>query len=103
MSMALLRQGRLIPVPPVEKAQRFLADGDAGTERGSSGRRRRAVLGSPATVRTGLEGVAAEYGAEEVIVVSITYDHGARRRSYELIAAAFGRDRADPALSAAVV
>jgi len=25
-----------------------------------------------------------------VIVVTITYDHGARRRSYELIAEAFG-------------
>jgi hypothetical protein len=28
------------------------------------------------------------YGAEEAIVVSITYDHGARRRSYELLAEA---------------
>ena len=30
-----------------------------------------------------------EYGAEEVIVVTITHDHEARRRSYELIAEAF--------------
>jgi hypothetical protein len=34
--------------------------------------------------------VAVEYGAEEVIVVTITHDHQARRRSYELIAEAFG-------------
>jgi hypothetical protein len=33
--------------------------------------------------------VAVEYGAEEVIVVTITHDHQARRRSYELIAEAF--------------
>jgi hypothetical protein len=30
------------------------------------------------------------YGAEEVIVVTITYDHEARKRSYELIAEAMG-------------
>ena len=48
------------------------------------------MLGSPETVRAGLEDVAAEYGADEVLVVTIAYDHGARRRSYELIAEAFG-------------
>ena len=39
---------------------------------------------------SGIEAVAAEYGADEVMVVTITYDHAARRRSYELIAEAFG-------------
>jgi hypothetical protein len=34
--------------------------------------------------------VADEYGAEELIVVTITHDHQARRRSYELIADAMG-------------
>ena len=52
--------------------------------------RRRGVIGSPATVRAGIEEIASRYGAEEVIVVNISYDHGARRRSYELIAEAFG-------------
>ena len=47
-------------------------------------------MGSPERVRIGLEEVAAEYGAGEVAVVTITYDHAARRRSYELIASAFG-------------
>ena len=84
MSFAMLRRGRPIPVPPPEKAVRFLAQhGDPG-----SGRRR--IVGSPDTVRRGIEDVAAEYGADEVIVVTITHDHGARRRSYELIAEAFG-------------
>jgi hypothetical protein len=41
-------------------------------------------------VKAGIENVAAAYGADEVIVVTITHDHGARRRSYELIAEAFG-------------
>jgi luciferase family oxidoreductase group 1 len=84
MSFAMLRQGRPIPVPPPERALRFLAQhGDPG-----SGRRR--IVGAPDTVRAGIEQVAAEYGADEVIVVTITHDHGARRRSYELIADAFG-------------
>ena len=51
--------------------------------------RRRTIVGTAAQVKAGIEEAAAEYGAEEVIVVTITYDHGARRRSYELIADAF--------------
>ena len=38
----------------------------------------------------GLEEVADAYGADEVIVVTITHDHAARVRSYELIAEACG-------------
>jgi luciferase family oxidoreductase group 1 len=95
MTFSLLRQGRLIAVPPVEKALRYLET----REKRPSGRR--AVLGSPATVRAGLEEVVEEYGAEEVIVVTITHDHAARRRSYELIAEAFGlAEPAEPVPSA---
>jgi alkanesulfonate monooxygenase SsuD/methylene tetrahydromethanopterin reductase-like flavin-dependent oxidoreductase (luciferase family) len=50
--------------------------------------RRRWILGSPATVRRELDSLAREYGADEVMIVTITYDHAARRRSYELIAKA---------------
>ncbi len=97
MGMSLLRRGQLIPVPPVEKALRYLEA--KGPRPESSGRR--AVLGSPATVRAGLEQVAAEYGAEEVMIVTITFDHEARRRSYELIAEEFGLRRGARDLSAA--
>jgi luciferase family oxidoreductase group 1 len=47
------------------------------------------IIGTPEKVRAGIEQVAEEYGADEVIVVTITHDHEARRRSYELIAEAF--------------
>jgi hypothetical protein len=40
-------------------------------------------------VRAGIETIAQQYGADEVIVVTITFDHAARRRSYELLAEAF--------------
>jgi luciferase family oxidoreductase group 1 len=85
MLITLLRQGRLIPVPLPERALRFLEQQGADPTAN-----RRAVVGSPATVRAGLEEVASRYGAEEVIVVTITWDHAARRRSYELIAEACG-------------
>src|SRR3954470_342619 len=86
LAMGLLRRGRLIAVPPVEKAERFLR-GEGLLDKPPG---RRLVLGTPDKVRAGLEQVAAGYEAEEVIVVSITYDHEARKRSYELIADAFG-------------
>jgi luciferase family oxidoreductase group 1 len=99
MSMTLLRQGRLIQVPPVDKALRFLEqNGTPPAE--SRGGGRRAVIGSPEKVRAGIEEVAEQYGAEEVMVVSITYEHAARRRSYELIADAFGLERAVPKAAA---
>jgi len=34
--------------------------------------------------------VAALYEAEEAMILTTTYDHAARRRSYELIAEALG-------------
>ncbi len=95
MTLTLLRQGQLIPVPPPERALEFLRT------RGGASPGRRGIIGSPATVRAGIEALAAEYGAEEVIVVTITYDHAARRRSYELLAEAMGLQPRAGAVSAA--
>ena len=85
MTLTLLRQGRLIPVPPVEKALRFLETQGSGASIGG----RRAIVGSPPKVRARIEELASAYGAEEVMVVTITHSHEARRRSYELIADEF--------------
>jgi luciferase family oxidoreductase group 1 len=94
MTMTLLRQGRLIHVPPPEKALRFLEQHGSQPPAGPKSGSRRAVIGDPEKVRAGIEEVADQYEAEEVMVVTITYDHDARRRSYELIAEAFGLERA---------
>lgn len=90
MAFTLLQRGELIPVPPVEKALRFLEEERAGrsAQLPRLARARRRITGSPETVRTGIEAVAREYGASEVMIVTITYEHEARRRSYELIAEA---------------
>lgn len=48
--------------------------------------RDRAVVGSPATVKAGLEAFAARTGADEIMVTAQIYDETARLRSFELIA-----------------
>ena len=82
MAMTLLRQGRLIPVPPVETAVAFFEHHEPPAGR-------RAVVGSPSAVRSGIEEVVAAYAADEAMLVTITYEHEARRRSYELVAESF--------------
>ena len=44
-----------------------------------------AFVGSPQTVRRGLEEFVERTGVDELMVVSAIYDHGARLRSYELL------------------
>ena len=99
MTLSLLRRGQLIPVPPPEKALRFLAERGERPDAPPSGRR--AIIGAPGKVRDGIEALARDYGAGEVIVVTITHDHDARRRSYELIAEALALPRADLAAAEA--
>lgn len=70
---------------PMEKAQamRMLA---------------RSIVGSPQTVRAGIEALVKETGADELIVVSDVYDHELRLRSFRIIAEAAGIGaRPDPA------
>jgi luciferase family oxidoreductase group 1 len=88
MAFTLLRRGRLIAVPPPEVAQRFIESDERDPT--ASPPKRRAVIGDPAQVKAELEGVVGSYGAEELIAVNITYSHEDRRRSYELLAEAFG-------------
>src|SRR2546427_25855 len=57
---------------------------------------RRTVAGAPEQVRERLEALAAEYEADELIIVTITHDPKARRRSYELLAKVFGLEEAGP-------
>jgi luciferase family oxidoreductase group 1 len=98
MAFTLLRRNQLIPVPPPEKAVEFLEREGKPLNGGRPGRR--SIVGTPEKVRAELEAVAVQYGAEEVIVVTITYDHQVRRRSYELIAEAFGLESRPASASA---
>jgi alkanesulfonate monooxygenase SsuD/methylene tetrahydromethanopterin reductase-like flavin-dependent oxidoreductase (luciferase family) len=46
----------------------------------------RSYVGSPDTVREGLESVIAETRADELIVAAAIHDHAARVHSYEILA-----------------
>jgi len=48
----------------------------------------RSFVGTPEQVRAGLEEFVAETAADEVIVAAAIHEHGARLRSYELLAGA---------------
>jgi luciferase family oxidoreductase group 1 len=46
----------------------------------------RSIVGSPNTVRAGIDALVKETRADELIIVSDVYDHATRLRSFELIA-----------------
>ncbi len=50
---------------------------------------RRSIVGTPEQVHTGLLQLAKTHDAEELVVVTITYDYASRLKSYELLARAF--------------
>ena len=81
-----LRRGRLGPVPPPVDPDRFDAEltpvERAELEHVFSS----ALVGSPSTVQRGLSGFMDRTAADEIIVSGQIYDHGARLRSFELIA-----------------
>jgi alkanesulfonate monooxygenase SsuD/methylene tetrahydromethanopterin reductase-like flavin-dependent oxidoreductase (luciferase family) len=52
-----------------------------------------AFVGSPASVRRGVEDFVAHTGVDELMVVSAIFDHAARVRSYELLAEIGGLKR----------
>ena len=88
MVFRMMRRGRLVPVPAPETAIRFLESEGVDPLALTPGRRE--ILGTPSAVRAQLEALADEYGAEEVLAVTIVHSHAARRRSYELLAEACG-------------
>jgi luciferase family oxidoreductase group 1 len=94
MAFTLMMQGQSIRIPRVDVALRFFQDHGTATQAVTA--RRRWILGSPETVRRGLDTLAGEYAADELMIVTITHDHAARRRSYELIAEAFQHGVREP-------
>ena len=82
-----LRSGKPSRYPTVEEAEAYpyTAPERAIVEYN----RRRTVAGTPEQVRERLTALAAEYGVDELIIVTITHDPKARLRSYELLAQAF--------------
>lgn len=55
--------------------------------------RKRMAVGAPGTVVAQLKSLLQATQADELMVITMTYDHAARRRSYELLAEAFALSR----------
>jgi luciferase family oxidoreductase group 1 len=81
-------RGQYLPLPSVEEALAYpYTDG----ERASTARNRtRLFVGSPATVMTKLQPMIAASKADELMIITAVYDHDARKKSYSLLADAFG-------------
>ncbi len=99
VAMNALRRGRPMPFVAPEKAERILRS--EGEDPASPAPGRRMILGTPAQVTDGIEQLARDYGAGEVIVVTITHDHTARKRSYELLAREYGLTPGTPVAATA--
>jgi luciferase family oxidoreductase group 1 len=82
-----LRTGNPSPIPPSEEARDYpySAHERAIVDMNKS----RTIAGDPDQVRRQLGDLAQRYGVDELVVVTITYDFEARKRSYELLAEAF--------------
>jgi luciferase family oxidoreductase group 1 len=82
------RRGILAPFPPPEEA---LAYPYSEAERHEvEYHRRRQVVGAPEQVKAALLALAGTYRAGEIVVLTICHDFAARKRSYALLAEAFG-------------
>ncbi len=81
------RTGRFGPLLPPEQAPRAYSPAEQAE---AEQLRRRAIVGSPGQVRDKLLALAEDLSLDEVVVVTWTWDPAAQRRSYELLAGAFG-------------
>jgi luciferase family oxidoreductase group 1 len=81
-------RGEYLPLASPEEAAAYPY---SPAERGLIARNRaRLFVGTKATVLERLREMTAATKADEVMVTTMIYDHAARRRSYELLAEAFG-------------
>jgi luciferase family oxidoreductase group 1 len=85
----LLRdRGQYIPLPSIEEAQAYpYTDADRAA---IARNRSRLFVGSPSTVMAKLEPMISASQADELMVITAVYDHEARKKSYGLLADAFG-------------
>jgi luciferase family oxidoreductase group 1 len=81
-SFASLRAGRPIALPPPSREW----ERDPADTADPSHQTRVSFVGAPDTITPQLKDFIAQTGADELIVVSHIYDHGARLRSYERLA-----------------
>jgi luciferase family oxidoreductase group 1 len=81
--LRLIRNQPVELLPPVDSMDTIWNDFERAAVESKLGA---AIVGSASTVKAGLEQLVAETAADEMIVVTDTYDAADRLRSYELVA-----------------
>ena len=90
-SFANILRGRRGQLPrPIDDIESYWTPAE---KQRASAMLRRSFVGSPETVRAGLEAFAAETEADEIIVAAAIHEHAARLRSYALLAQLRSADR----------
>jgi luciferase family oxidoreductase group 1 len=98
LSFTRLRQGRPQPLaPPEEAAEHRFTPFEKELLRGWTSSM---VVGSPATVKAGLDDLLAATGADELMITTMVHGHADRVRSYELVAEVMGLDSGRGVLAA---
>jgi alkanesulfonate monooxygenase SsuD/methylene tetrahydromethanopterin reductase-like flavin-dependent oxidoreductase (luciferase family) len=73
------------PMPATPPSLEF--DWSPGEQAAVASKLRAAIIGAPAMIRPKLESVIAAFQVQELMIVTDTYHHADRLRSYELLAA----------------
>jgi luciferase family oxidoreductase group 1 len=98
LNFARRQKGEYLPLASPEEAAAYpFTPADRESIRHN---RARVFTGTVATVRERLDPLVAATQADELMVTTMIYDHGARRRSYALLAEAFGLSGAVQAIAA---
>jgi luciferase family oxidoreductase group 1 len=82
--LRLIRNQPVELLPPVDSMEPLWQD--HGERAAVESRLQAAIVGSNSTVKAGLERLVGQTGADEVIVVTDTYEHGDRLQSYRRVA-----------------
>lgn len=84
MSFAdIFRGARGLSQPPIDDIESYWSPAEKAQAMGMLAR---SIVGSPDTVRSGMDDLVMETGADELMIVSDIYDHATRLRSFEIIA-----------------
>jgi luciferase family oxidoreductase group 1 len=81
--LRLIRNQPVELLPPVDSMDSLWRDDERAAV---ESRLRAAIVGSEATVAAGLQKLVGDTGADEVIVVTDTFEHAARLQSYQRVA-----------------
>jgi luciferase family oxidoreductase group 1 len=87
LTLLRFRSGKMGRFPSIEEAANYQFSPDELEIVEMN--RNRSFIGTPASVRERLTSLADQAGVDEIMITTMTHDHGDRRRSYELLAEAF--------------